>query len=76
MLAKVDDVVNYPEIAIPLLFREWADHPEGFVDGALWERYIWEGYVMDIESYVDFDREMSRAVFVPGVGCTINGMYA
>jgi hypothetical protein len=30
---------------------------------------------MDIESYVDTHREMSRAVFVPGVGCTINGTY-
>jgi hypothetical protein len=30
---------------------------------------------MDIESYFDTRREMSRAVFVPGVGCTINGTY-
>jgi hypothetical protein len=69
--AKDDVVVK--EIAVPLLFREWADHPSGYTDGDLWHRYIWEGPVMDIESYTETDRSDSRAVFVPGVGCTING---
>jgi SET domain len=29
---------------------------------------------MDLESYTDTDRDDARAAFVPGVGCTINGM--
>ena len=61
-----DEIVNFPEIAVPLLFREWGDHKPGYEDGILWERYIWEGDVMDIETYDDRDRYRSRAVFVPG----------
>lgn len=33
---KKDDVVNFPEIVVPLLFREWGDHVEGYTDGTLW----------------------------------------
>lgn len=33
MALKKDDIVNFPEIAIPLLFREWGEHKEGY-DGA------------------------------------------
>ena len=45
------DVVNYPEIAIPLLWRDWGEHPQ--VDASLWDRYIWEvcthhAYLMQI----------------------------
>lgn len=68
---KTHDVLNYPEIAIPLVFREWGEHVPGYTDGELWDRYIWEGSVANIESYVDKDREDSRAVFVPGIGCTM-----
>jgi hypothetical protein len=46
----------------------------GFDDGVLWDRYIWEGEVMDIEPYKDFNRKFSKSVFVPGVGCTVNSI--
>ena len=26
---KKDDKVNFPEIVVPLLFREWGEHTEG-----------------------------------------------
>ena len=71
---QTDDVVNFPEIAIPLLFREWTEHRDGFDDGEIWDRYIWEGAVMAIEPYTDTNREDSRAVFVPGIGCTVNSI--
>jgi len=71
---KNQDVINWPEIAIPLLFREWGEHREGFADGELWDRYIWEGSVANLEPYDDTNREDSRAVFVPGIGCTINSI--
>ena len=58
------DVVNWPEIAIPLLFREWGDHPEGYTDGQLWERYVWEGSVVDIETYDETDTEKSKGTFL------------
>jgi hypothetical protein len=70
---KPAEIVNWPEIAIPLLFRSWQDHPpysDG--DGKLWDRYIWEGDVANIESYDDTDLSKNKAVFVPGVGCTVN----
>lgn len=66
--------VNFPEIVIPLLFREFGDHVKGYDDGVLWDRYVWEGEVMDMETYIDTNRHASRAVFVPGVGCTINSV--
>jgi SET domain len=68
------DVLQYPEIAIPLLFREWGEHPPGYDDGKIFDNYIWEGSVMDIESYDDTNRQASRAVFVPGIGCTVNSL--
>jgi hypothetical protein len=43
-------------------------------DGVLWERYIWEGPVTDIETYIETDRDQSKAVFVPGIGCTVNSI--
>jgi hypothetical protein len=49
-------------------------YPPGFDDGVLWDRYIWEGEVMDIEPYKDFNRKFSKSVFVPGVGCTVNSI--
>jgi hypothetical protein len=69
-----ETVIPYPEIAIPLLFREWGDHTPGFHDGVLWDRYIWEGDVVNLESYDDTNRHASKAVFVPGVGCTVNSI--
>jgi hypothetical protein len=42
---RTDDVVNFPEIAIPLLFREWGEHVERIADGILWDCYIGEGKV-------------------------------
>ena len=71
---KKDDIINFPEIVVPLLFREWGEHREGYSDGVLWDRYIWEGSVVDLETYVETDLEMSRAGFIPGVGCTVNSI--
>lgn len=68
--------INFPEIVIPLLFREWGEHVDFTDDGSLWERYIWDGAVANIESYTETNREDTRAVFVPGVGCTINGVMS
>ena len=67
-------VVNFPEIAVPLLFREFGHHVEGYQDGVLWDRYIWEGDVMEIETYTETNRQDSRSVFVPGIGCTVNSV--
>lgn len=67
-------VINFPEIAVPLLFREFGTHVQGFQDGVLWDRYVWEGPVVSIEPYTDTNRDDSRAVFVPGVGCTVNSV--
>lgn len=65
-------VVNYPDIAIPLLFRDWGDHGPN-PDGTLWDRYIWDHGVAGTEPKTDvLQREDTSAVFVPGVGCTIN----
>ena len=33
---KKDEIVNFPEIVVPLLFREWGEHTEGYSDGTLW----------------------------------------
>ena len=74
---KDGDIVPYPEIIIPLLWRTFGDHPEeSFTDGELWDRYIWEQYVGGIEAFEDFgDRSSEKsAVFIPGVGCTVNSM--
>jgi len=68
------DVINFPEIAVPLLFREFGDHVEGYNDGVLWDRYVWEGDVIGVDTYVETNRHASRAVFVPGVGCTVNSV--
>lgn len=69
------DIVNFPEIVIPILWRDWDEHPPyAHGDGQLWDRYIWEGEVADLEAYEDLDRSQRRAVFVPGVGCTVNSM--
>jgi len=66
------EVVNYPEIAIPLLFRDWGDHG-AVLDGVLWDRYIWDHGVANTEPKVsDLQRMDNGAVFVPGVGCTVN----
>eukprot|EP00546_Thalassionema_frauenfeldii_P022189 CAMPEP_0178905078 /NCGR_PEP_ID=MMETSP0786-20121207/6060_1 /TAXON_ID=186022 /ORGANISM="Thalassionema frauenfeldii, Strain CCMP 1798" /LENGTH=562 /DNA_ID=CAMNT_0020576615 /DNA_START=137 /DNA_END=1822 /DNA_ORIENTATION=- len=70
---QLDEVVQYPEIAIPLLFRDWATHSNVSEDGVLWDRYIWDHGVASIEpKYTPLKREDKAAVFVPGVGCTIN----
>ena len=66
------DVVNFPEIAVPLLFRDWGYHGDN-PDGTLWDRYIWDGPVAAIEPRSnDLDRNECGAVFIPGVGCTVN----
>jgi len=67
-------IINYPEISVPLLFREFGDHVEGYHDGVLWDRYVWEGHVIGVDTYVETNREASKAVFVPGVGCTVNSV--
>lgn len=67
------DVLNYPEIVVPLLFREWHKHGGDSLDGTLWDRYIWEGPVVNLEEMKNLlDTESSKAGFIPGVGCTIN----
>jgi hypothetical protein len=72
---KQGQLINYPEIAIPLLFREWGEHTPGHDnDGVLWDRYIWEGSVTQIQSYENTNMDKSRSVFIPGVGCTINSV--
>jgi hypothetical protein len=61
--------------AIPLQFREWGNHRDGYSDGEIWDRYIWEGPVVGLDPYTDTDREDSRASFIPGIGCTVNSAY-
>jgi hypothetical protein len=68
-----DVAINFPEIVVPLMFRDWGNHGDN-PDGSLWDRYIWEGPVAEIESYQDEDRDASKPIFVPGVGCTVNSM--
>jgi hypothetical protein len=68
-------VVPYPEIAIPLLFRNFDEHPPNSLgDGTLWDRYIWGAHVANIDPIDDYNRDLERSVFVPGVGCTVNSM--
>ncbi|KAL7559695.1 hypothetical protein ACA910_017598 [Epithemia clementina (nom. ined.)] len=87
-----ESVVNFPELVVPLLFREWnqATHapapaaapsssnsrprprPHHRWDGKVWDRYVWEGSVLNVESYNPLDVSASRAALVPGVGCTVN----
>lgn len=73
---KKGEVVNYPEIAIPILFRDFDDiPPNSLQDGNLWDRYLWGGHVLtNIDPIDDYNRDRSRSVFVPGVGCTVNSM--
>lgn len=72
---NANEVVQYPEIAIPLLFRNFDEHPPNSLgDGTLWDRYIWGANVANIDPIDDYDRTNERSVFVPGVGCTINSM--
>lgn len=69
------DVVQFPEIAVPLLFREWGEHTPGYEgDGVLWDRYIWEGHVVQLQPYDNTLTDKSRSAFMPGVGCTINSI--
>jgi hypothetical protein len=76
----VNDIVKYPEIVIPLQFRDWGEPPpyranHGGGDGTLWDRYIWEGDIVPtMESYDDHDRSTAKAVFIPGLGCTVNSL--
>ncbi|CAB9501646.1 Guanylate cyclase [Seminavis robusta] len=72
-IEKGVDIQN--EIAIPLLFRNW-DAPDyhDTDDGQLWDRYIWEGEVANVETYDNSDLQQTKAVFVPGIGCTINSV--
>lgn len=81
-IAKKVDIQQ--EIAIPFLFRDWegpsffhqypgvegGDHD----DGALWFRYIWSGWVANIETYDTTNVQANKVVFVPGIGCTINSV--
>ncbi|CAB9505746.1 Guanylate cyclase [Seminavis robusta] len=73
------------EIAIPIAFRDWTG-PDYFWqlpevdksgekdDGALWYRYIWSGWVADLETYQETNLQANKVVFVPGIGCTINSI--
>jgi len=66
------DVIHFPEIVVPLLFRDWHHHGNS-LDGTLWDRYIWEGAVVNLEPIKNLlDTDSSKAGFIPGVGCTIN----
>lgn len=68
-------IVPFPEIAIPLLFRNFDEHPPNSLgDGTLWDRYIWGAHVANIGPIDDYNRDLERSVFVPGVGCTVNSM--
>ena len=77
-----NETIRFPEIVIPLLWREWGRHGIGTTvsngqpthDGKIWDRYIWEGTVVNMETYQDNHRSQSRAVFIPGVGCTVNSL--
>eukprot|EP00526_Cylindrotheca_closterium_P018744 CAMPEP_0113646654 /NCGR_PEP_ID=MMETSP0017_2-20120614/24656_1 /TAXON_ID=2856 /ORGANISM="Cylindrotheca closterium" /LENGTH=358 /DNA_ID=CAMNT_0000558585 /DNA_START=41 /DNA_END=1114 /DNA_ORIENTATION=+ /assembly_acc=CAM_ASM_000147 len=72
---KTNETIRFPEIAIPLLFRNFDQHPPNSLgDGTLWDRYIWGAHVADLDPIDDFDRTQERSVFVPGVGCTVNSM--
>jgi hypothetical protein len=73
---KKGDQVPYPEILIPLLWRIFGQHPEkSLKDGLLWDRYIWEQHVGEIEPFDDLERSKEKSsCFFPGVGCTVNSM--
>ncbi|VEU38802.1 unnamed protein product [Pseudo-nitzschia multistriata] len=73
---KNGEKVPYPEIIVPLLWRIFGEHPaKSMTDGQLWDRYIWEQYVGEVEAFEDLDRTNERvACFIPGVGCTVNSM--
>lgn len=67
-----NDVIPFPEIVVPLMFRSWGDHGEN-PDGTLWDRYIWDGHIVHVEPKDDdLDRDSTGPGFIPGVGCTIN----
>jgi hypothetical protein len=71
------DVVPYPEMLIPFLWRTFGDHPKrSRTDGVLWDRYIWEQHVGEMNDvFDDYDPTREKAsCFVPGVGCTVNSM--
>ncbi len=69
------EVVNFPEIVIPLAFREWGVNPPlAYGDGEVWDRYLWPGSTANIESFDTYDRTEQKSVFVPGVGCTVNSV--
>lgn len=70
-----DTIINFPEIVIPLAFRDWGIHPpSAHGDGELWNRYIWSGDTVGIEPFDTYDHNHVKSVFVPGVGCTINSI--
>ena len=68
------------EMAIPFLFRDWEGpiyyrpHLHDDQDGALWFRYIWSGFVADLEQLDVTNVQNTKVVFVPGIGCTINSI--
>ena len=74
---KYGDVVPYPEILIPMIWRIFGVHPPNAkTDGILWDRYIWEQHVGELSEVFD-DLEPSKekaSCFIPGVGCTVNSM--
>ena len=68
-------IVNYPELVIPLGFREWGINPpiaQG--DGEVWDRYLWDGDVGGIEAFDTYNHNDKKSIFVPGVGCTVNSL--
>lgn len=68
-------VVNFPELVIPLGFREWGVNPPSAQgDGELWDRYIWDGEVGGIEFFDTYNHNHRKSVFVPGIGCTVNSV--
>lgn len=72
---KPGDVINFPELVIPLAFREWGvNPPSAYGDGELWDRYLWPGSTANIESFDTYDHTEQKSVFIPGVGCTVNSV--
>ena len=69
---KSGEVINFPEVAIPILFRNFEKwEPKGVT---LFDRYLWGGFVANIDPIDDLNRELTKSVFVPGLGCALNSL--
>jgi hypothetical protein len=74
MTYKVDELVTYEDVVIPIFERDWHSNVKG---NFLWDEYIWNGPVFD-----GMDEEMENgdmdeiAVASPGVGSAANSYMA